>query len=81
MLLFMLLVVAGDVERNPGPLGKEGTVCVYFIHTNLILDASIDIIHVDRSKKLPSGRLLYTVPSRAVYHNNYNTNYYTHVHH
>ena len=27
MLLFMLLVVAGDVERNPGPLGKEGTSC------------------------------------------------------
>ena len=23
MLLFMLLVVAGDVERNPGPQGKE----------------------------------------------------------
>ena len=32
MLLFMLLVVAGDVERNPGPLGKECTSCVYFIH-------------------------------------------------
>ena len=25
MLLFMLLVVAGDVERNPGPPGKEFT--------------------------------------------------------
>ena len=36
LLLFMLLVVAGDVERNPGPLRKEGTACVYFIHTNLI---------------------------------------------
>ena len=23
MLLFMLLVVAGDVERNPGPLSKH----------------------------------------------------------
>ena len=32
MLLFMLLVIAGDVERNPGPLGKEDTSCVYFIH-------------------------------------------------
>ena len=31
VLLFMLLVIAGDVERNPGPLGKEGTSCVYFI--------------------------------------------------
>ena len=28
MLLFMLLVVAGDVERNPGPQGKEGTTCI-----------------------------------------------------
>ena len=28
VLLFMLLVVAGDVERNPGPLSKEGTRCV-----------------------------------------------------
>ena len=28
MLLFMLLVVAGDVERNPGPLSQEGTACV-----------------------------------------------------
>ena len=27
VLLFMLLVVAGDVERNPGPLSKEGTTC------------------------------------------------------
>ena len=26
-LLFLLLVVAGDVERNPGPLSKEGTAC------------------------------------------------------
>ena len=28
VLLFMLLVVAGDVERNPGPQGKEGTTCI-----------------------------------------------------
>ena len=28
VLLFMLLVVAGDVERNPGPLSKEGTTRV-----------------------------------------------------
>ena len=28
MLLFMLLVVAGDVERNPGPHGKEVTTCI-----------------------------------------------------
>ena len=57
MLLFMLLVVAGDVERNPGPLGKEGTACVYFIHTNLIFDASIDIIHVDRSKWIGNAHI------------------------
>ena len=24
LLLFLLLVIAGDVERNPGPLSKEG---------------------------------------------------------
>ena len=29
VLLFMLLVVAGDVERNPGPQGKEGIQHVY----------------------------------------------------
>ena len=36
VLLFMLLVVAGDVERNPGPQGKEGTTCiVWCIYSSL----------------------------------------------
>ena len=33
VLLFMLLVVAGDVERNPGPLSIEGTSLLIHILT------------------------------------------------
>ena len=27
-VVLALLLMAGDVERNPGPTGKEGTLCI-----------------------------------------------------
>ena len=41
LLLFLLLVIAGDVERNPGPLSKEGddnhSIYTNYNNTNTII--------------------------------------------
>lgn len=59
VLLFMLLVVAGDVERNPGPPKKtEGLdLSWYLLYTYMYINLTINILADDKWNNVDNSEL------------------------